>query len=632
MNTKSGTTIRDNQYARLRLYKIFNEIALQLTVNKGVIISGSTDVWKTPIIDPTSTWATSTVNAQIHIYVNNPTNYISGTTFLLYYVDKEFNMGTTNTIATKYNSKTNVVAIYSDFYQDFLNGNISNGDYITVDGVNVYLTMFIDTSNILTVNFSESIDGQYGLLVNSDLGNWRQTLEIENPSEIIDFKNVISIKVNMERYSEVKRGLYLEAYYDEAYYGPDGEGYINGDTIPRKLTRIINIKNDTVNPLYKILYTDAPIKISTADSGKSEYYTTCYPPVYQYITELKGIALKPFKIHQDSIPNNTDARQSEILDVMALNTPLFNGLVNKNKIAWRYLVDSFGLGLTSQSKQQYLDLCGKKLNCLGFISMPSAKTFKKSVNPSFTNDDNSLSTTYIKTGGNEDKNPNFLYSFGTGTGRSTVGYFFPYVRISDNNQPLLVPPAAYVATTYMRKHITNSPSVKPWTIVAGVNNGRVLDIAGTEMDFTDGDLDNFSDMGCNPITFIRNVGYIINDDNTAQVFPISSLSYLHSREVLIELENELYDMLIGYQWRWNTQNVRSEIKFRADMICQKYVEGNALYTFKNICDTSNNTNYIIDLQGGVLDTHVEIIKGMGWIVNNITIEKTGTINSTGFVQ
>ena len=86
----------------------------------------------------------------------------------------------------------------------------------------------------------------------------------------------------------------------------------------------------------------------------------------------------------------------------------------------------------------------------------------------------------------------------------------------------------------------------------------------TEMDFTNADLENLHGMGANPITFKRNYGYCINAENTAAVFPVSSLSYIHSREVLIELENELYNMLLRYQWRFNTAAVRNEIKFRAD--------------------------------------------------------------------
>jgi hypothetical protein len=631
-NGTSGSTIRNYDYSRLNIYKIYNEIASQLQLNKGVIIKPLTPLHKTEIFDPTAISYTSTTNAKILIYISNPSNYVTGTNFLLYYKDNEFNVSAGATqLQTSYTGATNVVAKYSNYYLDYYNGEINNGDYfIDADGITkITLNMFVDSSGILTVNFDATTTNNSGITVKSDIGNWKQTVEIENISTITDMTNTNFIYVNKDRYSEVKKGYFLEAYYDEDYYSaPFGEGYIAGDTVPRKLTRIINVKNDSVNPDLKILYTDAPIKISI--NSASEYYTTTYPSIYNYVTTLKGISLKPFKIHADSIPNGTEKRQSDILDVFAKNTPLYKGLVNKNKIAWRYLIDSFGLGLDEQSKQQYVDLCGKKLNCLGFINIPSAKQFKKSSNPSFVNDDGSLNIEYIKKGGNEDKNPDFLYSFGTGPGRSTVGYFFPYVKVSDNGVQQLVPPAAYTATAYMRKFTTNTAGVYPWTIVAGISQGRLPDISGTEIDFTDDDLTFLTEMGANPVTFIRNVGYIINNDSTAQVFPVSSLSYIHSREVLIELENELYDMLLRYQWKSNTPNNRAEIKYRADRICQRFVDSYALYAYRNVCDTTNNTNYIIDLQGGVLDTHIEIVKGMGWIVNNITVEKTGTINSSGF--
>jgi hypothetical protein len=49
-------------------------------------------------------------------------------------------------------------------------------------------------------------------------------------------------------------------------------------------------------------------------------------------------------------------------------------------------------------------------------------------------------------------------------------------------------------------------------------------------------------------------------------------------------------------------------------------------------DEENNTVDIIDNQIGVLDTYVEPIKGMGIIVNNITILRTGAISAGGFIN
>jgi len=611
-------------YKQLRASKYYTELSSNIATNKGVIVKLS-GAGKESIIDPISIPGTSLSLATVNIYISNPTNYLNGA---IYYIDNEFNYVSGNVMTTAYDTMTNVVSKYSALYLDYINGEINNGDYILKNGVKDALTMFVDANGIMTLTFDFSPEF-LPLDILSDIGNWKETIQIDGLDVSFDPTNTLSIKMSKERYPEVKVGMYIEAYYDEAYYSNVGEGFSIGDYTPRKLVRVISVKNDVIDTTLKNVFTDGPIKI-TKILDKEEYYTTMYPAIYQYATHLKGANLIPFKLNIDSIPNGTEARLNTILNVMGQGTQMFKGLVNKNKISWRYLVDSFGLGLSENSKQQYLDICGKKLNCLGFINMPSVKDFKKSYNPSYVDEYGAFSTVYLKDGANLDKNPNFLYTFGEGVGGSTVGYFFPYVTHTVDGVTKEVPPAAFAATAYMRKQLSNSSATYPWTIVAGVNDGIISGMGKTEIDFTDDDLTNLAQMGVNPITFVRKVGYIINDESTASVFPISSLSYIHSREVLIELENDLYDMLLRYQWKFNTPGIRSEIKYKADTICRGYVEKGGLYAFRNVIDISNNTNYIIDLQGGVLDTHVEIVKGMGWIVNNITIEKTGTITSTGF--
>jgi len=194
-----------------------------------------------------------------------------------------------------------------------------------------------------------------------------------------------------------------------------------------------------------------------------------------------------------------------------------------------------------------------------------------------------------------------------------------------------IPPSAKVAKAYMNKFLTTTGGIYPWTVVAGSILGILPDVKDTEMIFNDDNLLDLMNMGANPIDFTQKKGYYINSENTAQVFPYSSLSIIHSREVLIELENRMYDMLLNYQWRFNTPEIRNEVKYRADQICKELWDAKALYNFKNVMDKSNNTDYIIDLQMGVLDTYIEIIKAMGTIVNNITILKKGSIQSGGFV-
>jgi len=658
----SGSTDYTN-YIKLRKLKIFTEIYTSLLTGQSIIIK-KTDGSKYAV-SATIYEATTTTDAYIRIFFSLATSpfdyYVSGE-FLIYYVDFElilvpssknlqYLITTDKVIGALPGlgwTNTGIAARYSTLYLDYYNGMINNGDYIYFDNdsgqTEIYSKMFIDTNNNMTLGFASTPEGTIGEVVlsqvdlnydselkfYSDRSNYKQTLEIQNTSYIIDPKNINYVYVDKLRYAEINKGWYLEAYYDTSYYDSPGEGYILGE-MPRKLVKITKTSIDTVNPSYKILYTDGPIRISANTSGTTtDYYSTAYMSIDNYATEYNGLAMKPFVVHPDSIPNGTDARLTSILNVIAKSTNLAKGLANKNRITWRYLVDSFGLGLTNESKQQYVDLCGMKLNCFGFINMPSARQFKTSINPSFVNQDRTLNTTYIKEGGNPDLNPTFLYTFGTGVGQSTVGYFFPYVK-DVNDASKFIPPAVKVAKAYMGKFTGTLQGVYPWQIIAGPQFSLMNDVANTEIKLTDDDLNNFYAMGANPIVYSLNRGYNINSESTAQVYPISSLSYIHSREVLIELENRLYDMLLNYHWRFNTPEIRAEIKFRADQICKELLDSNALYDFKNVCDKTNNTDYIIDLQIGVLDTYIEIIKGMGIIVNNITILKKGTIASGGFI-
>jgi hypothetical protein len=500
-----------------------------------------------------------------------------------------------------------------------------------VDNKN-YLRMYIDTTGVLQVAFTDELLSSLSVVdtianntfyVQSELSNLKETIEIENPTGYVTSLN--KVLVNGSRYTELKIGDFLEA-------DTSGIDLPLGQQYARKLTRVLSKRQYAGDTTLSEITCDAKILKKELVLNSGDFQTTRYTTIDQYAATYKAISLKGFRIREDSLPNGTETRQNTILDTVAKGTPLFKALINKEAFDFRYLVDAFGLGLTERSKQQLVDICGERLDAFGFINMPSIRAFKNSSSPSFVNSEGVLQAEYIAKGGDPESNPAFLYSFAEGTGVSAVGYFTPYVVVNDNGRPLNFPPASYVATTYVRKHISNVSSVTPWTIAAGVTNGRVTNIAGLEIDWDPTDIEFLNPAQINPIVLKKNRGYVIETENTALVLYKSALSYIHVREVLIELERELSRMLLDYQWKFNTPDVRAEIKLRADVICETYVSKNGLYNYFNKMDDENNTAEIIDNQIGVLDTYVEPIKGMGIIVNNITILRTGAIAAGGFLN
>jgi hypothetical protein len=489
-----------------------------------------------------------------------------------------------------------------------------------------YLKMYLDNTNILEVAFmdegftaTEAVDtlADNTFFIQSAKSNFKQTIEIEVPIGYVQVPNKILIKGS--RYTEVKVGDFLSAYYDETL--------LNVGEVPRKLTRILSKKQYSGDATLVEITCDSRIETK---NFSGDLQTTRYSSIDNYATTYKAISLKGFRIRQASLPDGTETRQNAILNLVAKGTPLFKAVTNKEAIDFRYLIDSFGLGLTERSKQQLVDICGERLDALGILNMPSMKSFKNSSSPSFVNTEGVLQLEYVSKGGDPESSPAFLYSFGDGAGTTAVGYFMPYVTVNDNGRPVDVPPSSYVASTYMRKQTSNVSGTTPWTIAAGVTNGRITNITATEMDFTSTDIEWINQAQMNPIVFKRNRGNVIETENTAQTLYKSALSYLHVREVLIELERELSRMLLDFQWKFNTPDIRAEIKLRADVICETYVSKNGLYNYFNKMDEENNTNEIIDNQIGVLDTYVEPIKGMGIIVNNVTILRTGAIDAGGF--
>jgi len=495
----------------------------------------------------------------------------------------------------------------------------------------IYLDLHLDSSENLVCTFEdELLDSSVKFkstisnnitYVKSFNSNFKQSLEVEvGPTGYVPQAN--KVLVNAARYTEVKVGDYLEAaYYIES---------LEFGEYPRKLTRILSKRTLGLDPKLVEITCDSEIKLNNFGSG--DIQTFRYTKLDDYVSTYKSITLKGFRVRNESMPDGTEARQNSILNLVAKSTPLFRALTNKEAFDFRYLVDSFGLGLTENSKQQLVDICGERLDCFGILNMPSMKQFKNSSSPQFVDLEGVLQTEFIASGGNLETNPAFLYTFGQGRGVSSVGYFAPYVSVNDNGRPVDVPPAAYILSTYMRKHNSNTSTLVPWTIAAGITNGRIVGIAGLEMDFDPQDIENLNLAQMNPIVFKRNRGFVIETENTAQTLYKSSLSFIHSREVLIELERDLSAMLLDFQWKFNTPEVRAEIKLRADIICENYVSKNGLFNYFNKCDEENNTSEIIDNQIGVLSTYVEVIKGMGVIVNNVTILRTGAIQAGGFIE
>jgi hypothetical protein len=359
-------------------------------------------------------------------------------------------------------------------------------------------------------------------------------------------------------------------------------------------------------------------------------------PIDKVADRLQWVCLNGFQIRKDAMPNGTNERQNEILDMIRENpeyptttSKLFGSLIDRDYVQFRYLIDTFGLGLEEECKKVYTQLCKRRTSALAIVNCPSQLDFKKSLDPSFTNKSGGVEAQFIAEGGDRSKNPSFLFTLPKFENGATYGaYYYPYLRITDLSAPKSVPPAAYVSNLYIQKYTRGFA----WSIVAGQKRGVISgnQVVGVEATLVNENRDWLEPVGINSIIWEQGVGVEVYANKTAKQTPVSALSSIHVREAAIYIQDGIESILRRYVFEFNTAQTRMEIKTLVDEFLETIKNNGGLYDYRTVMDTTNNTAEVIDNNKGVIDVYVEIVRGLEIIAQRLTILKTGAIAAGGF--
>lgn len=290
---------------------------------------------------------------------------------------------------------------------------------------------------------------------------------------------------------------------------------------------------------------------------------------------------------------------------------LQEALTNRIDVEYHYLVDTFDTAMYND-KYTLSALARKKDNCFAILNFPKIKNYidAKIYNTKETLDFDKV----VKT---------FKLPYDS-DGASWCGYFTQVV-LTDGTIKTTVPSAGLVSNLFMDKW----SSRQPYYIVAGSQYGRLLDgsLVGPDYAFSKTDRDVLEPYGINVIVYEPRRGTYINSEQTAKQIPVSALSKIHIRELVIFLQDEIAELLESYRWELNTQVLRDKIKAKADVILETVKNNGGVYDYLNVCDESNNTSETIDNELLVLDTHIEPARGAGKMVTQIFIYRTGEMRS-----
>ena len=546
----------------------------------------------------------------------------------------------------------------SFMYRDWVKGNIGDGDLdwkddtgalkqylkfeknVDRDGFNILVCRAFSDDTLTT---PEAIEGFGDTFISSlpvganavDTFQFNIVSTAGNISDYIDIitqlqPNVIELSTTVANDSKIKVGDLLVSTDLQIYDNPLTEN------IQSRLTRVLEVKTvaSASSPgVYTVqVKTERPIKLYPGTTTRVWKFKN----IQEFVSTFNLTYLPGAQIKSASVPNGTDTRMNEILDVLS-NTNLARTLADTDVITFRYIVDTFDGGIQPNCKYQLTRLAKNRQKCLAICNVPSMKKFAESIDPRFTSAPTAtdpapiLQARYIAEGGNLSLNPSFTFSLpDEDLGAKFSGFFAPFLTIRENNKNLNVPPAAYVSNNFIRKFITG----EPYSIVAGLKRGIISagNLVGLEYDFDINDREYLEPFGINPIIRKRGVGIVIYGNQTSYQRTNSAFNNLHVRDLLITIESAIEEILSNYVFDFNEDNVRLEIKTLVDNYLTGVRSVGGVYNYLTIMDSSNNTPAIIDQNIGIIDVIIEPARGIHKFINRMTVTRTGGIASGGFIQ
>ena len=305
---------------------------------------------------------------------------------------------------------------------------------------------------------------------------------------------------------------------------------------------------------------------------------------------------------------------------------LLTGLLNKSEIDFRYVIDGFETYVDAGAKKVLSYLAKQKQNAFAILNFPSVKTFVKCPYSSFTDAKGVFNVQYVVDGFNKKKAHTTAFSLPSNDEGASFAAFYTPLKLSDGTIDSVVPSAGLVSNLFMEKY----NSRLPYEIVAGPNYGAmsVSGLVGPDYNYSSDELNIIEPFGVNCMVYRPSFGTFINANQTAKQTPKSALSSVNVRELVIYIMDEVEKILQSYQWEFNNQTVRNKIKDRADSICARVQANGGIQAYLNVMDDSNNTPDIIDNEMAILSTHIEPGRGMGKMIHELTLYRTGQMNST----
>lgn len=527
---------------------------------------------------------------------------------------------------------------------EFASTGIKVGDRIlAIDGKNAL--------SVVTVSHVEINSDSNNVLTLSDDEATLPTVNNATPRAYFE-KSVLDVENEGVKYGSVKAtivpvvseiGISYQVKFDASVElsGYKFVGVYDGAENPIIWGKLYNIESGELSVYVKTIADENVTKTSLDYSiqtvtGECSVIVKCAHIISDAIATLSPMYIKGYVRNEAYVKPASSSVEDKlkwqhlILDAInpdsSIGYPgLVEALTNRKDVDYRYIVDTFESYIEPELKSVLSLIAKTKDNVVLLSNFPSIQTFIKSTAASFTDENGAFQMKYVKAGCNPQKAAGTTFGLpSTENGASWVSFNTPVV-ITDGTLKSIVPVAALVSNNFMEKYASR----QPYYIVAGPTYGKLTEtgLIGPDYNFSRAELDILEPMGVNATVYVPRKGTYINSNQTAKQNPVTALSKINVRELIIYLQDQIEDLLQNYQWEFNTQTLRDLIKKKADTICELVQSNHGIYAFSNQCDKNNNNDDVVNDEMLVLSTSIESGFGAGKMVQELTIYKKGGMKS-----
>lgn len=484
-------------------------------------------------------------------------------------------------------------------------------------------TVDVEFSTDLSVSNEENVYGTSMSFIPMDSTNWRSDnsegvdaliSETVWDSSIFSIINVGdcflaedgSTDRDNDGFNDSNDNYYDNVYVQDTYSETDEEGNLRYIIKFSGAPLLFGDEDDTIKYLVRV------------DSALNQEIGEMVP---QY---LSGYSYKSAKPASTSMRDKLDW-QANILDTLTTYKGLRTALLNKSNVDYRYIIDTFETFIDSSIKKVFSFLAKEKQSAFAILNFPSVKTFVKCPYTSFTDSTGVFQVDYVAKGYNKKKPAAVQFSLPTDSEGASFCAFYTPLKFSDGYVDTVVPSAALVSNLFMNKYTSRHP----YYIVAGPNYAAITapGLVGPDYSYSMDELQVIEPFGVNAMVYRPGFGTFINANQTAKQTPVSALSKVNVRELVIYLQDEIEKVLQAYQWEFNTPTTRNAILDKANMICSRVASNGGIQAYLNVMDESNNTPEIIDNEMAILSTHIEPGMGCGKMIHELTLYRTGQMSS-----